>query len=238
MSQSVLALSETNGQRFGRLVAMSFAHTDRGSERVSVRNWHFKCDCGTELVAPLFKAVRGELKSCGCADEEDIRRTFAVPGSPHLHLRPEVHRPEVVERQFAKSVVVSDASKSVIKRWSEQGHFTPEQTFVIEEARLLWTLIGRPSHDYFDTDDPEDEREGLLAERAKALLRNCRRLVGDRAWRVFENVVRWNEPLGFIGSRMMDGGSGTSARIVVVDVAEQVATAGLLDETGFSRLIG
>jgi hypothetical protein len=237
VSASVLALSEVNGQRFGRLVALQIAYTDRGSGRTAARIWTFRCDCGSEIEAPLFKATRGDITSCGCAEEEEMRRVLAVPGEPRLSLRAVVHRPEVVERQY-ESFVVSEAAKSVVGRWTEKGVFTSEQIFVIEEARLLWTLIGRPSHDFFDSDDPEDNREGLLAERAKCLLRNCRRLVGDRDWRIFENVVRWNEPLGFIGSRLVEGGTGGHACRTVADVAERVAEAGLLDETGFSRLVG
>lgn len=238
MSASVLALSEVNGKRFGRLVAVNFDHIDRGTDRVSFRKWLFRCDCGNELIEPLFKATRGYLTSCGCEDRESARKLFAVRGNRRHHIRPTIYKPEIVKSDYAH-VIVSDAEKSVVAKWADDGLFGSEHIFVVEEARALWALIGRPTHDLFDSDDPEDQREGLLAERAKALLRNCRHLVGVQCWNIFENVVRWNEPRGFVGSRIMEGDStNTRAKAIVADVADRIAKAGLLDETGFSRLVG
>lgn len=238
MSESIAVLSETNGQRFGRLVAVGFDHIDRGSNHVSFRKWRFRCDCGSEIIEPLFKAKRGLLTSCGCADKEEALKLFSVPGNRRHHIRPTACKPEIVRIEYSH-VIVSDAEKSVVAKWADDGLFTPEQVFVLEEARALWALIGRPVHDLFDSDDPEDQREGLLAERAKSLLRNCRRLVGVACWNIFENVVRWNEPRGFVGSRMMEGDPVSArAKAIVTDVADRIAKAGLLDETGFSRLVG
>lgn len=238
MSVGVASLAEVNGQRFGRLLAIRFDHVDRGSDRVSVRKWLFRCDCGTEIIEPLFKAANGFLISCGCLDREETKKLFAVPSNRRHHIRPVIHRVELVKKDYDQ-VIVCDAGKSVISKWFDAGILNDEQTFVIEEARALWALIGRPVNELFDSDDPDDQREGLLAERAKCLLRNCRNLVGVTFWNIFENVVRWNEPLGFVGSRLIEREhSAAHAKAIVTDVADRIAKAGLLDETGFSQLVG
>lgn len=238
MAESAIALSVVNGKRFGRLTALDFVNMERGvGLAANFRNWHFRCDCGKTLTAPLFKVKRGALTSCGCADRDEADRLFAVPGKPHLRIKPVILRPELALMSYQHGVASTE--RSVIGAWVNEGMFTPDEVFAIEEAKMLWNLIARPSHDLFEPDDPENRREGLLAERAKALLRNCRVLVGWRDWAIFENVVRWNEPLGFIGSRMMDGTeSNGSARATVTRVAKEITEAGILDETGLSNLLG
>lgn len=53
---------DVSGQRYGRLVAISF------SRRNSTGNtlWNCKCDCGNELEVLLPSLRRGNTRSCGC----------------------------------------------------------------------------------------------------------------------------------------------------------------------------
>jgi hypothetical protein len=51
------------GQRFGRLVALSYA----GSSKHGQSTWLCRCDCGQEKVALGSNLRRGRTASCGCA---------------------------------------------------------------------------------------------------------------------------------------------------------------------------
>src|SRR5437899_11729827 len=57
---------ELVSQRFGRLVAVSFAaiSKDRATQ------WKCRCDCGTEKVIRGSSLVSGVTRSCGCLGRE------------------------------------------------------------------------------------------------------------------------------------------------------------------------
>jgi hypothetical protein len=56
---------ELTGQRFGRLVALSFSHV-----RKKHAWWIFRCDCGSEVIAAATLAIEGQKRSCGCLKRE------------------------------------------------------------------------------------------------------------------------------------------------------------------------
>ncbi|MBR3693183.1 MAG: hypothetical protein IKL88_01520 [Erysipelotrichales bacterium] len=52
---------DISGQRFGKLVAISF------SERINgVTYWKCKCDCGNDSIVSYTNLTQGSTKSCGC----------------------------------------------------------------------------------------------------------------------------------------------------------------------------
>ena len=53
---------EIAGQRFGRLVAISYSHSAIGQ-----RYWNCECDCGKHHVAAAGAMRYGHVHSCGCA---------------------------------------------------------------------------------------------------------------------------------------------------------------------------
>ncbi|MCL1791004.1 MAG: AP2 domain-containing protein [Peptococcaceae bacterium] len=55
---------DLSGQRFGRLVAISFESKKKNSY------WTCKCDCGNETSVSANSLRLGEIKSCGCLKEE------------------------------------------------------------------------------------------------------------------------------------------------------------------------
>jgi hypothetical protein len=73
---------DISGQRFGRLVAVSFSHTD---DHIY---WFFKCDCGVKKVLRRSSVISGGTKSCGCFSVERSRamghaaRTHGISGTP------------------------------------------------------------------------------------------------------------------------------------------------------------
>ena len=62
-------LTDSTGQRFGRLVAIEYIKTDDNSNAL----WRCKCDCGNEKIAPSITLVRGDCNSCGCLKDEQIK---------------------------------------------------------------------------------------------------------------------------------------------------------------------
>lgn len=52
---------DISGQRFGRLVVKSLAHTDGNNAY-----WNCVCDCGKEIVVKAGSLRSGHTKSCGC----------------------------------------------------------------------------------------------------------------------------------------------------------------------------
>lgn len=230
MSASATALSEVNGQRFGHLVAVGFHASLQGRGR-GVRRWEFRCDCGNMGVYPLAAVRRGQIKSCGCFEVAKHRRDVAanLNGFAERHGRYEreivAAKVGLVETEFTEAVV--NRTHSVIDGWIDEEIFLRRHIRVIEHARDLWREIKRPTHNYFDSHDPEDRQDGLDAERAKNLLRRARSLVARDDWNVFENVVRWNEPTGIPGPRHAGPSprSVAAAKETVLLVAEIIAEA-------------
>lgn len=60
------ALKDLTGQRFGRLVVVERA----GSDRQKRATWKCQCDCGRETVATSSYLLNGDIRSCGCAKSE------------------------------------------------------------------------------------------------------------------------------------------------------------------------
>lgn len=54
------------GRRFGRLIAISYAGTQRGGGKFYAL-WHVECDCGTAIVTRRCGLVSGGTTSCGCS---------------------------------------------------------------------------------------------------------------------------------------------------------------------------
>ena len=56
---------DLTGQRFGRLVVLSFHHNENGK-----RYWLCLCDCGNKKIAHTSHLNFGLVKSCGCLADE------------------------------------------------------------------------------------------------------------------------------------------------------------------------
>ncbi len=59
---------DITGERYGRLVAVSFCHYNEKHQDC----WLFRCDCGTEKVLPAPNVKWGNTRSCGCLASEHI----------------------------------------------------------------------------------------------------------------------------------------------------------------------
>ena len=54
-------IKDISGQRFGKLVAISYSHSHHGAAF-----WKCTCDCGNEFVARGSTLRLGKMKHCGC----------------------------------------------------------------------------------------------------------------------------------------------------------------------------
>lgn len=70
-------IKDISGERFGRLVAVSFAYRKNNSTF-----WKCICDCGTEIVARASSLRGGNKKSCGCLRTE-LNREMAKENVVH-----------------------------------------------------------------------------------------------------------------------------------------------------------
>lgn len=160
------------------------------------------------------------------ADERPATQNDNVAPLALKHGRYEVadtiFRPSVLETEITPRVV--NRSVTVIDDWIDGDIFHRPHIRVIEYCRDLWRDIRYPRHPLFDSPDLEDRNDSFESERAKALLRRCRRLVGDYRWNIFENVIRWNEPTGVPGSRVatLNVASIVAAQDVVRFVANEI----------------
>lgn len=75
-------MKDYTGQRFEKLVAISFSHRTKSRHTV----WLFKCDCGNNKKIRLDNVVRGRQKSCGCGcisgTIEDWKKDFILLAYP------------------------------------------------------------------------------------------------------------------------------------------------------------
>lgn len=68
------------GQKFHRLTALQFI----GKRKLGKRYypfWLFKCDCGKEKIINQSSVSKGQTKSCGCLQKENVPRLAYKEGS-------------------------------------------------------------------------------------------------------------------------------------------------------------
>jgi hypothetical protein len=63
-------IKDISGQRFGRLVALSYSGSDRRGQAM----WLCLCDCGAEKAVLANSIKRGLTTSCGCLHREAITK--------------------------------------------------------------------------------------------------------------------------------------------------------------------
>jgi hypothetical protein len=68
------AFQDLTGQRFGRLVAISYAGTSK---------WLCKCDCGREIATKAQSLKDGVTRSCGCLRIEMFKTSVRTHGRSH-----------------------------------------------------------------------------------------------------------------------------------------------------------
>ncbi len=80
------ALIDITGQRFGRLVAMSY------ERRGGLTMWNVQCDCGKLSVVCSRSLRTGATRSCGCLNKEFARSRNRSNGYGHPHKGLRIHK--------------------------------------------------------------------------------------------------------------------------------------------------
>ena len=74
------AIDLTPDQRFGKLTVVERAGTHKQPNGQSVSLWLCKCDCGQEKTVRGGNLRKGNTKSCGCFQREQVRRSRKTHG--------------------------------------------------------------------------------------------------------------------------------------------------------------
>lgn len=220
------------GRCYGELTAIRFVVARRNDFGAHIAIWEFLCECGEVREYPLYQVKHGYLKTCGHKTEQN--RVYVPPSEidPFLaqhgryESQPVGFVDGVLDTEYTPTVV--NKTHTLIDGWIDDDIYDRSQVRAIEHVRDLWRDLRRPTHPLFD--DPDDDDGGYDSERAAALLRRCRNLVGEGRWRAFENVVRWGEPGGYSGSKAVDNLNGQvdAAKMVVREVASEISRAKIL----------
>lgn len=83
------------GKRFGKWTLVSPAPMRVAKSGRTEKQWHVRCDCGTEKSLPQAKLRSGETVSCGCSRQDENERTAA----------------DLIGRRFARLTVVAEADR-------------------------------------------------------------------------------------------------------------------------------
>jgi hypothetical protein len=113
------AFKDLTGQRFGRLVALTFEKRPQGAW------WHCRCDCGGTAVVRGAMMTRGNTSSCGCIQREQLaarNRKHDLHGQgPYQtwkHMRRRCYAPSSLGYQWygVRGISICDA-------WQDYGTF-------------------------------------------------------------------------------------------------------------------
>lgn len=113
--------------------------------------------------------------------------------------------------------VSENVDVNLMDSWLSSGGFDGRHFRAAYWCRDMWHRLTRPSYKLVDG---EGERHAIAA---RAMCR-MRRAIG-RDWQTFENAMRWNEPMGYPGSRFATpNAQGVAAtKAIVRSVLEAVA---------------
>lgn len=80
---------DLSGQRFGRLTAVERTNKRKGSSYL----WRCQCDCGRSCTVTAYMLTSGNVRSCGCLQDESRRTDITGQKRGHLTaIKPTNHR--------------------------------------------------------------------------------------------------------------------------------------------------
>jgi hypothetical protein len=98
------------GQRFGKLVAVEYSHTDGNR----TARWLCQCDCGSQAVIRAHSLASGRAKSCGCSK----RRLDGLSNTPEYKIWESMRRrcsdPKTINYKY-----YGGRGISVCQRWED-----------------------------------------------------------------------------------------------------------------------
>lgn len=120
-----------------------------------------------------------------------------------------------------KAHTLRNRSVDAVERWKGSGRLQPTQVAAIDLCRRLWALAGisqRVTANYGErvVGIGSVERRAINEIEAREDLHRIRGYVPEPYWRVFENVVRHNEPTGTAGASVGFEGKAAQSRAYVI----------------------
>lgn len=128
-----------------------------------------------------------------------------------------------------KAIAYKRRDVSIVDKWIRDGGIGFEEGAcrVIADCRYFWAKIGEPrvTSNYGEKTSPSTGSNITSAE-ARDEIRHMSKGIPPAYWAVFENVVRFEEPAGVVGSRFYktSGQAIASAKVITGFVASLIAT--------------
>lgn len=80
-------IKDITGQRFGRLIVVSYSHTNKFRKSC----WVCKCDCGNEVIINRNALMSGNTTSCGCYNKEVLSLPYGAAAANKVHYHYKSH---------------------------------------------------------------------------------------------------------------------------------------------------
>jgi 5-methylcytosine-specific restriction endonuclease McrA len=130
-------VADLTGNRFGRWLVKSLAHTDDRGDAV----WECTCDCGTVKAIRGFMLANGSSKSCGCSIEDRI--IYKTPeeklASKRRHSR--VSAAKYPARRKAGKIKYETKRSRATPDWLSQDHWDAMDALYLQ-ARAISQSTG------------------------------------------------------------------------------------------------
>ena len=86
MKGLIILAKDLVGMKFGRLTVLSRAENYVSASGCTKAQWNCVCDCGNQIVVPTCNLTRGNSKSCGCYNLEQIKARNITHNQKHTRL--------------------------------------------------------------------------------------------------------------------------------------------------------
>lgn len=108
---------DMSGQKFGRLTVEKYANSDESGNA----RWLCKCECGNTHIVERKKLLRGNTKSCGCLNKDNLklgnnRRRHGMAGTKEYRSWSKL-KSRCFNEKDAKYPIYGSRGISVCDRW-------------------------------------------------------------------------------------------------------------------------
>ena len=117
---------------------------------------------------------------------------------------------------------------TTVERWKRTALLDERQMVAINHCQTLWSRMGGGRGLTVDLDRVAGlpGGQGYAQQEAFAMMADYQKRIPNDYWQVFENVCRWDEPGGVVGSRWANdtGRASQSALICVRFIADLICS--------------
>lgn len=140
---------------------------------------------------------RGSLRIKKRQQDREVTHLRHTPeAARHARYRTETARIPYGNDNAGSFKVSRNIDINLMDSWVEYHPFGARHLRMAHHCRDMWLRMPTPSNRV-----KEDENQGHA--RAAKTLSVMKRSIDRGDWEIFENAMRWNEPGGYIGSRLV-----------------------------------